>query len=141
MVLIGVSVLMPLMYCATVLEIELVFGRGQGLGAFWVGFARRGFGPSGPLWFIGVLLINDLLSSVFHRVVPRKRAISDKQKVAVLDNPRFFAKVPFGSALVSYLLMTMLFTRGVHGPRCHIAITSIFPAPCSQAGQLGRIEL
>jgi peptidoglycan/LPS O-acetylase OafA/YrhL len=54
--LIGVVVLIPVAFYATVLEIELVYGLSQGFGEFWIDFARRGFphqvrcGSCGSCW-------------------------------------------------------------------------------------------
>ena len=46
--LVGVVILIPVAYYPTILEIDLVFGTGQGFGEFWLSFARRGFSPAGP---------------------------------------------------------------------------------------------
>jgi peptidoglycan/LPS O-acetylase OafA/YrhL len=54
--LIGVATVVPLAYYATYLQA----GGGSGFGAFWAHMVTEGPWPSGPLWFLGALLVFDL---------------------------------------------------------------------------------
>lgn len=108
--IVGVLVLMPLAYYPTILEIELVFGQGQSFGAFWLDFARRGFGPPGPLWFIGLLLVYNCLAALLFLALPRGRQRSGTHDVVALDNAVPFALLLTAGALVGYLAMTAAFS-------------------------------
>jgi peptidoglycan/LPS O-acetylase OafA/YrhL len=54
--LVGVATVVPLSYYATYLQA----GGSGGFGAFWAHMVAKGPWPSGPLWFLGALLVFDL---------------------------------------------------------------------------------
>ncbi|MBS0523861.1 MAG: acyltransferase [Proteobacteria bacterium] len=54
--LIGVATVIPLAYYATYLQA----GGSGGFGTFWAHMVTKGPWPSGPLWFLGALLVFDL---------------------------------------------------------------------------------
>jgi len=54
--LVGVATVVPLSYYATWLQA----GGSGGFGAFWAHMVTKGPWPSGPLWFLGALLVFDL---------------------------------------------------------------------------------
>lgn len=54
--LVGVATVVPLSYYATYLQA----GGSGGFGAFWAHMVTKGPWPSGPLWFLGALLVFDL---------------------------------------------------------------------------------
>ena len=110
--LVGVTVLIPVAYYPTILEIELVFGKGQSFREFYIDFAARGFGPPGPLWFVGLLLILDCLAALLYVVLPKSKGASIERKVVVLDNAVMFALMLLGLTLVTYLVMTALIDPG-----------------------------
>jgi surface polysaccharide O-acyltransferase-like enzyme len=54
--LVGIATVVPLSYYATYLQA----GGSDGFGAFWAHMVSKGPWPSGPLWFLGALLVFDL---------------------------------------------------------------------------------
>jgi surface polysaccharide O-acyltransferase-like enzyme len=110
--LIGVIVLIPVAYYPTILEIGLVFGGTQSFGEFWIGFARRGFAPTGSLWFVWLLLAFDCLAALFYAAFRRAGANSKRRLTSVFDNSLLFALVLIGFAFVAYLPMRTVFAPG-----------------------------
>jgi peptidoglycan/LPS O-acetylase OafA/YrhL len=56
--LVGIVTVVPLSYYAAYLQ----GGGTSGFGAFWMHMVTRGPWPSGPLWFVGALLVFDLVT-------------------------------------------------------------------------------
>ncbi len=110
--LIGVIVLNPVAYYPTMLEIELVHGVSQSFGEFWIDFARRGFAPPGPLWFLWLLLAFDCLAALSHLVFRRAGSGSEPRPSSVLDNSLLFALALIGLSFAAYLPMRGAFAPG-----------------------------
>lgn len=55
----GVTVIIPLAYYASYLQA----GGTSGFGTFWLHMVTRGPWPSGPMWFVGVLLVFDTIAA------------------------------------------------------------------------------
>jgi len=108
---IGVVVLIPVALYPTMLEIGLVYGVNQSFGGFWIGFARRGFAPPGPLWFLWLLLAFDCLAALSYLVFRRAGGGSNRRSTSFLDNPLFFALALIGLSSAAYLSM-----RGAFAP-------------------------
>jgi peptidoglycan/LPS O-acetylase OafA/YrhL len=115
--LIGVVVIIPVAFYPTMLEIELVYGVSQGFGEFWIDFARRGFAPSGPLWFVWLLLAFDCLAALAHWVLRRAGSRSERRSSSVLDSSLLFALALIGLSFAAYLPM-----RGAFAPSQWVGI-------------------
>jgi peptidoglycan/LPS O-acetylase OafA/YrhL len=109
--LIGVVVLTPVAFYPTVLEINLVYGVNQSFGEFWIDFARRGFAPPGPMWFVWLLLAFDCLAALVYSAFRRAIGSLNRRANSVLDNSLLFALLLIGLSLVAYLPM-----RGAFAP-------------------------
>ena len=105
----GLLVLTPLAFYPTVLEIELVFGDGQSLGAFWLDFFRAGFGTAGPLWFISLLLAFDIIVSVSYAVLGKLETRQSNLSNCFLVNPIGFVLALFGLSVAAYVPMSNAF--------------------------------
>jgi len=110
--LVGVVVLMPVAYYPTILEIQLVYGWSQSFGEFWIDIAQRGFAPSGPLWFVWLLLAFDCLATLFYLVFHRVGDKSNRRSTSILDNSLLFALVLVGLAFAAYLPIRTVFAPG-----------------------------
>ena len=106
---IGLFVLTPVAFYPTVLEIQLVYGTGQGFGAFWLDYVRAGFGTAGPLWFIWLLLAFDTVVALLYAAFGRIRLRSTARGSALLDHPVVFALALFGLSIAAYLPMSTAF--------------------------------
>ena len=107
--LIGVVVLIPVAYYPTILEIELVYGAIQSFGQFWIGFARRGFAPPGPLWFLWLLMAFDCLAALAYLLFRKAGGGSDRRSSPVLDNSLLFALALIALSFAAYLPMVGAF--------------------------------
>jgi peptidoglycan/LPS O-acetylase OafA/YrhL len=97
--------LMPLAYYAA----YLVHATDPSFEAFWLEWLSLGFWPSGPLWFVAMLLGFDFLAAAVHRLAPglltrlNRLASTASQRPAI-----FFAGFMIVSA-VAYLPMQIVF--------------------------------
>jgi hypothetical protein len=110
--LIGVIVLIPVAFYPTMLEIELVYDVSQSFGEFWIDFARRGFAPTGPLWFLWVLLAFDCLAALAYLVFRGAGGGSNRRSTSVLDKSLLFALALIGLSFAAYLPMRGAFAPG-----------------------------
>jgi peptidoglycan/LPS O-acetylase OafA/YrhL len=92
--LVGVATVVPLSYYATYLQA----GGTGGFGAFWAHMVTRGPWPSGPLWFLGALLVFDLAT-----VLALSRA-NVRRITSALDR-----LTPGGQVLLFLLLATLAY--------------------------------
>ena len=77
--------------------------------AFWREWLSLGFWPSGPLWFVALLLTYDALAAAVHRVAPHLLARLNRVGSAASQNPAmFFASLMIVSA-VAYLPLRVTF--------------------------------
>ncbi len=102
---IGVVVLMPVAFYPAMLEIGLVYGRSQSFGGFWIDFARRGFSPPGPLWFVWLLLAFDCIAVLLYWLLARAPVGSSQRLVSLLDNSPLFTALLIGLSFAAYLPM------------------------------------
>jgi len=105
----GLLVLTPLAFYPTVLEIKLVYGVGQSLGAFWLDFFRAGFGTAGPLWFVWLLLAFDVVVSILYAIFGKLARGKSRASNWLLDNPLVFVLVLFGLSIAAYMPMSDAF--------------------------------
>ncbi|MEE7465468.1 hypothetical protein MFUR16E_32005 [Methylobacterium fujisawaense] len=64
---VGVLILSPLAYYPAFLQV----GGTSGFGSFWIATVTRGPWPSGPPWFIGILLVFDAAAALVFTLAPR----------------------------------------------------------------------
>jgi len=106
---IGVFVLVPVAFYPTMLEIQLVYGTGQGFGAFWLDFVKGGMTQAGPFWFVWLLLAFDIIAAViyilFGWIVRRVNVRSNP----LLDHPIFFAVLLLALSIGAYIPMSNAF--------------------------------
>lgn len=92
--LVGIATVVPLSYYATYLQA----GGSGGFGAFWAHMVTKGPWPSGPLWFLGALLLFDLTTVlVLSRVKVRSMTMA-------LDR-----LAPGGQVLLFFVLATLAY--------------------------------
>ena len=77
--------------------------------AFWREWLSLGFWPSGPLWFVALLLAYDALAAAVHRVAPHLLPRLNRLASAASQSPAmFFASLMIVSA-VAYLPLRVAF--------------------------------
>jgi peptidoglycan/LPS O-acetylase OafA/YrhL len=123
--LVGVATVIPLAYYATYLQA----GGSGGFGAFWVHMVTRGPWPSGPLWFLGALLVFDLATVLVLQHVDLRRMTAAWDRLA---SGRQFL-VFFALATLAYLPARVLIggsfwlTAGPFGIQaCRIGLYAFF---------------
>src|SRR3954447_2827476 len=89
--------IIPLAYYA----IELRQHPATGFAAFWWNMVTAGPWPSGPLWFVWVLLVFDLPASLLYRVSPDLLAPLNRLSLRAFDRPgEFFLVVVVVTAIL-----------------------------------------
>jgi Acyltransferase family len=78
-------ILMPVAYYATYLHLH----GGPSFGTFWWKTVTVGPWPSGPVWFIWVLLAFDMLAAVVYRTLPRHVEAIGRRWLTSLKRPGF----------------------------------------------------
>lgn len=68
--LIGVPILIPLAYYPAQIEIDAMKGNEHNFIQYWLDLLSNGFGTAGPLWFIWVLLVFNLILIMFYSLAP-----------------------------------------------------------------------
>ncbi len=106
---IGVLFLMPLAYYPAQLNVELVYGGSTGYGEFWLGIVRSGFGATGPLWFLWLLLVFDGLVALLHRVAAHPGRVFRGRATIVFERPLAFFGTLLGISTAAYLPMALIF--------------------------------
>jgi surface polysaccharide O-acyltransferase-like enzyme len=81
--LIGVPILIPLAYYPAQLEIDAIKGNEHNFISYWLDLASHGFGTAGPLWFIWVLLVFNLIFIMLYSLAPGISKIF-KRKVPII---------------------------------------------------------
>lgn len=104
-----VPFLIPLAFYAGQLEIGMVYRNSPGYLDFWLALARAGFGSSGPLWFLWLLLAFDCLAAVLYRVAPHLGSAIRAHTSAVFERPITFFWVLLGTSTAAYLPMGLVF--------------------------------
>lgn len=113
--LIGVLVLIPVAYYPTVLEIQLVYGVGQGFGQFWLSFLKAGLTQPGPLWFVWLLLAFDVIAALAYVVLGKLAShVRSARRPASSRSPglgkaALFALGLFGLSAAAYIPMSDAF--------------------------------
>ena len=103
---VGVLILIPLAFYPTMLEIKLVYGTGQGFGAFWLDFVKTGLTQPGPLWFVWLLLAFDILVALAYGLFSKLLSRSNRESNLILDNPLIFVLALFGLSVAVYVPMS-----------------------------------
>jgi hypothetical protein len=104
----GVILLVPATYYPSLLQVSRAFGGDTGFLSFSLHLIRSGFGTAGPLWFLWVLLLFNLLFVGVNRagwiVGPQM-----KGERAVLERPLPFFGVLLGASAVAYVPLSAMF--------------------------------
>jgi hypothetical protein len=106
---IGVLFLMPLAYYPAQLNVELVYGGSTSYGEFWLGIARSGFGASGPLWVLWLLLVFDGLVALLYRVASHPGRVFRGRASSVFERPLPFFGTLVGISTAAYLPLVLIF--------------------------------
>jgi len=85
--LIGATILMPLAYYASRLQIDSITASSTSLSEHWMELAKEGFGTAGPLWFVWVLLLFNLLFIIAYKLFPGMKGLFRKKAPAVVGRP------------------------------------------------------
>ena len=88
------------------LEIDLVFGVEMSFPSFYLDFLRSGFNQAGPLWFVWVLFVFNVLAATAYSISQRAGIVGDDRPDPVLDRPVLFAVALFTLSVVAYVPMT-----------------------------------
>ena len=99
-------VIIPVAYFPTMLEIDLVFGIEKNFASFYLDFIRDGFSQAGPLWFVWVLLVFDVLAATAYGISQRSDLTRSDRPNLVLDRPVLFAVGLFALSVAAYVPMT-----------------------------------
>ena len=101
----AVFLLMPIAYY----PVYLVTATDRSVGAFWHSYLTLPFWPSGPPWFLWVLLALNILAAVVHKIAPGWETLLGKMASLGAHPSRFFAGLVAASAL-AYLPLAVAFT-------------------------------
>jgi hypothetical protein len=101
----AVFLLMPVAYY----PVYLVTATDRSVGAFWHSYLTLPFWPSGPPWFLWVLLALNILAAVVHKIAPGWETLLGKMASLGAHPSRFFAGLVAASAL-AYLPLAVAFT-------------------------------
>jgi glucans biosynthesis protein C len=128
--LVGIVIVVPLSYYATYLQ----SGGTTGFATFWTGMVGQGPWPSGPLWFVGALLVFDLATVLVLTRVSPQRAVAALDRLpssawfglfaalaalaylpahAVLGSSLWLTAGPFGIQASRIGLYALFFVAGV----------------------------
>jgi surface polysaccharide O-acyltransferase-like enzyme len=100
-------ILMPLAYYAIDLR-----EHGSSFGAFWWKTVTTGPWPSGPAWFVGVLLLFDVAAAIAYRVMPRAIEVLGQLSSASLERPFYAFWMFLAASIVAYIPIELYFGPG-----------------------------
>jgi fucose 4-O-acetylase-like acetyltransferase len=103
---IGVGVLMPIAYYAVELRNP---GAGEGFGVFWWKTVTIGPWESGPIWFIAVLLVFDMLAAAAYRTAPAFVGAIGRLSVAKLEDPAYAFRMLLAASIAVYVPCELYF--------------------------------
>jgi glucan biosynthesis protein C len=102
----AVAVLMPVANYPTYLQTAV----DRGIGDYWRHFLALPFWPSGPMWFLSLLLLADLATAGLFKMVPRwGEWLARLSGTAGATPLRYFAGLLLASAL-AYVPLALIFT-------------------------------
>jgi len=104
---IGAVILMPLAYYA----IELP-NSGAGFGAYWWKTVTAGPWESGPIWFLAVLLVFDMLAAVVYRAAPGLVEAIGRLSTASLNRPTYAFWALLAASVLVYVPLDLYFGIG-----------------------------
>ncbi|RTL50909.1 MAG: acyltransferase [Bradyrhizobiaceae bacterium] len=96
--------LMPLAYYAIELRSSNI-----GFGDYWWRTVTTGPWPSGPVWFVWVLLAYDLLAALLFRIAPNCLEPINRLSLAGFTRPLIFFLVFFALTALAYVPMRMIY--------------------------------
>ncbi|MEJ0024421.1 MAG: acyltransferase [Rhizomicrobium sp.] len=106
---------LPFLFCAFIVVPAAYYfaylqsGGAPGLANYWDAWRRIGYWPTGPAWFISLLLAFDVATAVLFLVLPSWAARLGRLSATAGDHPwRFFAAVLAASA-VAYVPLALAF--------------------------------
>ncbi len=102
---IGVLTFIPLAFYPAMLQLGRMQNKTFGFGDYWLGLAQRGFPTPGTLWFIGLLLVFNLLTVAWFVFKPNMGKTTEKS--AVTRALPLFLRL-FGFAFVAHLTMLIV---------------------------------
>ena len=97
---IGAVILMPLAYYAVEVRNS---GPGGGFVAFWWKTVTVGPWESGPIWFLGVLLVFDMLAAITYRIAPGSVEAIGRVSTAKPDHPAYAFWMFLAASVLVYL--------------------------------------
>jgi hypothetical protein len=98
------AILMPIAYYAIELR-----AHGSSFGGFWWHTVTAGPWPSGPAWFIGVLLVFDMLAAIVYRTMPRCVEALGQLSCASLKRPSYAFWALLAASVVAYVPVDLYF--------------------------------
>ena len=101
-----VGLLMPVAHY----PIYRVTAADPGLTAYWQHWLALPFWPSGPPWFLWVLLVFDLGAAGLHRFAPRSGDGLGQMLGRLNARPKFFVMVLLSVSAVAYVPLALVFT-------------------------------
>ena len=101
-------IIIPLAYYPAVLEVQNMYGGDTGYMEFWSLMIRHGFGTAGPLWFLWVLLVFDIIAAVIYYLVPNVNKVI-KRTSKLFESPLIFFIVLTGITTLVYVPMLLIF--------------------------------
>jgi GNAT superfamily N-acetyltransferase len=97
-------ILMPVAYYAIDLRLN-----GSSFGTFWWKTVTVGPWPSGPAWFVWVLLAFDMLAAVVYRMLPRNVEAIDRRWLTRLKQPTFLFWTLLIASIIVYVPADLYF--------------------------------
>jgi len=98
-------ILMPVAYYATYLHLH----GGPSFGTFWWKTVTVGPWPSGPVWFIWVLLAFDMVAAVVYRTLPRHVEANGRRWLTSLKRPGFLLWTLTIASIIVYVPADLYF--------------------------------
>jgi surface polysaccharide O-acyltransferase-like enzyme len=80
------------------------------IAAYWRHWLALPFWPSGPMWFLWLLLVADFAAAGLHQLAPRMGCVLSRISSAVATNPTKFAVVFLVASAVVYVPMALAFS-------------------------------
>jgi hypothetical protein len=102
----AVGLLMPLAHY----PVYRVTAIDSGLAAYWRHWFALPFWPSGPTWFLWVLLVFDLGAAGLHQFAPRSGDMLGQKLGQLSARPQLFVIVLLSASAVAYVPQALIFT-------------------------------
>jgi hypothetical protein len=105
---VAAAVLGPLAYYPT----YLVSDPAPHLAGFWRDWRALGFWPAGPVWFLWVLLLFDVLAAAIYSIAPGFGPGLGRLSGQAASRPVVFAGAVMAASALAYVPLAMIFTAG-----------------------------